>query len=63
VRLCAGFARNMAYYRAAHDRLTRITIDGNFIDMAVIEWCKPPRGPETASIFGEKLSRSLLVSR
>jgi hypothetical protein len=36
----------MAYYRAGHDRLTRvspefwITIDSNFIDMAVIEWCK-----------------------
>jgi hypothetical protein len=36
----------MAYYRAGHHRLTNaspefwITVDGNFIDMAVIEWCK-----------------------
>ncbi len=46
VLLCAHFARNLAYYRAGHDRLTRtsldfwITVDGNFLDMAVIEWCK-----------------------
>jgi hypothetical protein len=46
VRLCAHFARNLAYYRAGHDRLTEasaefwITVDGNFIDMAVTEWCK-----------------------
>jgi len=46
VLLCAHFARNLAYYRAGHSRLTRtsppfwITIDANFIDMAVIEWCK-----------------------
>jgi hypothetical protein len=44
--LCAHFARNLAYYRAGHGRLTKtspqfwITIDANFIDMAVIEWCK-----------------------
>jgi hypothetical protein len=36
----------MAYYRAGHDGFTKaspefwITVDGNFIDMAVIEWCK-----------------------
>jgi hypothetical protein len=46
VLLCAHFSRNLAYYRAGHDRLTRaspsfwITIDGNFLDMAVMEWCK-----------------------
>jgi hypothetical protein len=46
VLLCAQFARNMAYYRAGHDRLTKacsqfwITVDGNFIDIAVMEWCK-----------------------
>jgi hypothetical protein len=46
VLLCAHFTRNTAYYRAGHDRLTKgspefcITIDGNFIDVAVVEWCK-----------------------
>jgi hypothetical protein len=46
VLLCAHFVRNLAYYRAGHDRLTKtsppfwITVDGNFIDTAVIEWCK-----------------------
>ena len=40
------FARNMAYYRAGHARLTKsspqfwISVDGNFIDIVVIEWCK-----------------------
>jgi hypothetical protein len=46
VLLCAHFSRNLAYYRAGHGRLTGaspqfwITIDGNFLDMAVLEWCK-----------------------
>jgi hypothetical protein len=46
VLVCAHFARNMAYYRAGHDRLTKssphfwISVDGNFIDMAIVEWCK-----------------------
>jgi hypothetical protein len=46
VLLCAHFSRNLAYYRAGHDRLTNaspsfwITIDANFLDMAVMEWCK-----------------------
>jgi hypothetical protein len=46
VLLCAHFARNLAYYRAGHSRLTKtssqfwITANANFIDMAVIEWCK-----------------------
>lgn len=45
--LCCHFERNLAYYRAWHGGLTPgdygeilATIDGNFIDMAVIEWCK-----------------------
>jgi hypothetical protein len=44
--LSVHFARNLAYYRAGHGRLTRssaqfwINVDGNFIDMALIEWCK-----------------------
>jgi hypothetical protein len=46
VLLCAHFSRNLAYYRAGHGRLTNtssqfwITVDGNFLDMAIIEWCK-----------------------
>lgn len=46
VTLCAHFARNLAYYRAWHDRQQRtssqfwITVDGNFLDTAVLEWCK-----------------------
>jgi len=52
VLLCCHFARNLAYRRAVHDRLIAgkysqilVTIDGNFLDMAVFEWCK---------LFGEK---------
>ena len=54
VLLCAHFSRNLAYYRAGHDRLTNaspsfwITIDGNFLDMAVMEWCK---------LFGDQKGR------
>ena len=46
VLLCVHFSRNLAYYRAGHGRLTSgsppfwRTIDGNFLDMAVLEWCK-----------------------
>ncbi len=46
VFLCAHFARNLAYYRAGISRLTKsspqfwLTANCNFIDMAVIEWCK-----------------------
>jgi hypothetical protein len=46
VLLCAHFSRNLAYYRAGHDKLRKtspqfwITVDGNCLDMAVIEWCK-----------------------
>jgi hypothetical protein len=46
VLLCVHFARNVAYYRAGHGRLANtsppfwITIDGNFLDTAVMEWCK-----------------------
>lgn len=47
VLLCSHFTRNLAYYRSWHARLIPgehgeilATIDGNFIDMAVLEWCK-----------------------
>ena len=47
VLLCCHFVRNLAYYREWHDRLTSadnsqivVTIDGNFIDIVVMEWCK-----------------------
>jgi hypothetical protein len=46
VLLCAHFSRNLAYYRAGHNRLTDaspsfwITTDNNFLDIAVLEWCK-----------------------
>ena len=46
VLLCVHFSRNLAYYRAGHGRLTQkspqfwITLDGNFLDIAVLEWCK-----------------------
>lgn len=46
ILLCAHFSRNLAYYRAGHELLTTtslefwITVDGNFLDVAVIEWCK-----------------------
>lgn len=53
--LCCHFSRNLAYYRAWHERLVPgeygellATIDGNFIDMAVIEWCK---------LFGDRRGR------
>lgn len=46
VRLCAYFAHNMAYYRAGRDQFNKVSLDfwkvvnSNFIDMAVLEWCK-----------------------
>lgn len=48
-KVCVHFARNMAYYRAARDGDEWITPAGsnfwntttaNFIDTAVLEWCK-----------------------
>jgi hypothetical protein len=48
-KLCIQFARNMAYYLAAWDEARNyrgptgnfwVTTDGNFLDMAVLEWCK-----------------------
>lgn len=53
--LCAHFARNLAYYHArragghvAHEGQDFWTsADGNFLDMAALEWCKlfgDPRG-------------------
>jgi hypothetical protein len=44
--LCAHFTRNLAYYRAAQHRITRSspefwrTVYSNFLDIAVLEWCK-----------------------
>jgi hypothetical protein len=46
VIVCAHFSRNLAYYRAGHSALPKvspqfwITLDGNFIDIAILEWCK-----------------------
>ena len=59
VLLCAHFARNMAYYRAGHNRLTKespqfwITVDCNFIDAAVIEWCKLFDDPSGKHFWGK----------
>ena len=46
--LCTHFARNLAYYRAGWKENRFIfpendlwkTLNGNFLDIAVIEWCK-----------------------
>ncbi|HKI44605.1 MAG TPA: hypothetical protein VKA08_04635, partial [Balneolales bacterium] len=45
--LCAHFMRNLAYYRAgwgdgALKKKTEfwITVNGNFYDICVLEWCK-----------------------
>lgn len=45
--VCANFARNIVYYRAGwhgtelvSDTAFYRTINGNFIDIAVLEWCK-----------------------
>ena len=47
VLLCAHFTRNMAYFRAGWDGPTLMrtdefwkTINGNCLDIAVLEWCK-----------------------
>jgi hypothetical protein len=47
VLLCSGFTRNFAYYRAAMERMTAwrssdfwCTTCSNFLDQAVLEWCK-----------------------
>jgi hypothetical protein len=46
VLLCAHCVRNLAYHRASHTKLVNRstdfwrTIDGNFLDIAVLEWCK-----------------------
>jgi len=50
--VCCAFTRNVAYYRTGHDVARGLgnfwrTTDGNFLDMAVLEWCKlfaDPRG-------------------
>ena len=44
--ICCQFARNLAYHRARHsanqliDGEFWISVDANFIDIAVLEWCK-----------------------
>jgi hypothetical protein len=59
VLLCAHFSRNLAYYRAGHDRLTNasssfwITIDANFLDAAVLEWCKLLGDPKGKHFWAE----------
>jgi hypothetical protein len=52
VLLCCHFARNLAYYRSELNgkRLARNTefwrtVNGNFLDVCVLEWCK---------LFGDK---------
>jgi len=60
-KLCVHFARNMAYYRAARKDGTRITpltnfwntTDGNFIDTAVLEWCKVFADPKAHQYWGK----------
>lgn len=54
--VCANFARNLAYYRASRIDGARmlpnanfwVTLEGNCIDVAVLEWCK---------LFGEQTGR------
>lgn len=55
VLLCTHFARNMAYFRAGWDGSTLIrmeefwkTINGNCLDIAVLEWCKLFADPKGA---------------
>jgi hypothetical protein len=45
--VCCHFMRNLAYYRVAHPGEPRspnrdfwVTVDGNFLDQCVLEWCK-----------------------
>jgi hypothetical protein len=45
--LCCHFMRNLAYYRVSHPGEPRspnrdfwVTVDGNFLDQCVLEWCK-----------------------
>lgn len=47
VLLCSHFVRNFAYYRIGFRRHVSgslsqfyLTINGNFIDIAILEWCK-----------------------
>jgi hypothetical protein len=56
VLLCCHFTRNLAYYRAGIGLLTKaspqfwLTANTNFIDTAVMEWCKL-LGDEKANHF------------
>ena len=45
--LCCHFMRNLAYYSVSHPGEPRspnrdfwVTVDGNFLDQSVLEWCK-----------------------
>jgi hypothetical protein len=45
--LCCHFTRNLAYYRVANpgeprtpNRSFWVTVDGNFLDQCVLDWCK-----------------------
>ena len=45
--LCCHCLRNLAYYRAGKDRQRSLfrgdfqtTVNGNFLDICVLEWCK-----------------------
>jgi hypothetical protein len=45
--VCCHFMRNLAYYRVSHPGEPRspnrdfwVTVDGNFLDQCVLEWCK-----------------------
>src|ERR1700733_933850 len=47
VLLCCHFTRNLAYYRVGHPGEPRtpnrdfwVTVNGNFLDQCVLEWCK-----------------------
>jgi hypothetical protein len=47
VILCVGCLRNIAYYRAGWAGKTAgfsgelvVTVNGNFVDMAILDWCK-----------------------
>ena len=47
ILVCCHFARNLAYHRArpqgggqAHEVEFWNTVDGNFLDVTVLEWCK-----------------------
>ena len=61
VLLCCHFGRNLAYYRAGwlggslvRDSDFWKTVNGNFLDLAVLEWCKL-LGDEKANHYWRKI--------